>query len=64
MKGIWVRTEKITGGETITVDEAYIRESMLSPMAKVVDGFPPIMPAVTLPEEDLAGIVAYLQSLK
>ena len=64
MKGVWGRTEKITGGGTMTVDEAYIRESIANPMAKVVDGFPPIMPPLTLSEEDIAGVVAYLQSLK
>lgn len=64
MKGVWGRTEKLMGGSTIVVDEAYLRESIAMPMAKVVDGFAPIMPPMQLSEEDLAALVAYLQTLK
>ena len=31
-------------GQVVLVDEAYIRESMMQPQAKIVDGFEPIMP--------------------
>jgi cytochrome c2 len=64
MKGAWGRIEKLMGGATVTVDEAYVRESVANPMAKIVDGFPPVMPPVALSEEDMAGLIAYLQSLK
>ena len=37
-KGIYRRTEKMTDGSVITVDDAYLRESIVQPDAKIVDG--------------------------
>ena len=47
-------------------DEAYIRESILSPSAKVVAGFQPIMPTFQglVSEEQLIALVEYIKSLK
>ncbi|MCF8294437.1 MAG: cytochrome c oxidase subunit II [Bacteroidales bacterium] len=53
--------------QQITVDEAYIRESVLKPNDKVVEGFASgLMPSYEgqLTEEELAKIVLYIQSLK
>ena len=47
-KGIWGRTVTVlTGGKerTVTVDEAYLRRSILEPNADVVKGFQPVMPS-------------------
>ena len=46
-------------------DEAYIRESILNPQAKVVAGFQPIMPTFQglVTEEQLLQLIAYMQSL-
>jgi cytochrome c oxidase subunit 2 len=38
------RKTQLTGGQTVVADEAYIRESIINPQAKLVDGFGPIMP--------------------
>jgi cytochrome c oxidase subunit 2 len=50
----------------VTADENYIRESIEYPMAKVVKGFNPVMPTFKgqLSEEELAGLIAYVKSLK
>jgi cytochrome c oxidase subunit 2 len=64
VKGLWGKEEKLADGTTVHVDEEYLRESILKPGAKVVAGFPNVMPPSALPERDLKGIVAYLQSLK
>jgi cytochrome c oxidase subunit 2 len=64
VKGLWGKEEKLADGTTVQVDEEYLRESILKPGAKVVAGFPNVMPPSALPERDLKGIVAYLQSLK
>jgi mono/diheme cytochrome c family protein len=63
--GIWGKTEKTSAGD-VTVDEAYIRESVLDPKAKVVDGFQPVMPPPTAPFNDiqLGSIADFIQSLK
>ncbi|MBI3017750.1 MAG: cytochrome c oxidase subunit II [Deltaproteobacteria bacterium] len=47
-------------------DENYIRESLMQPQAKLVKGFPPVMPTFqgTLTDEEVNAIVAYLKSLK
>ena len=43
-KGIWGKMEKMNDGPMVLVDEAYVRESMMQPQAKIVQGFEPIMP--------------------
>jgi cytochrome c oxidase subunit II len=60
------REEEMTDGTTIVVDDAYIIESILNPNANVVAGFPSptIMPAFTFTDEQLANIIAYLNTLK
>lgn len=56
---------KLQDGSTVVADEAYVRESILDPKAKVVSGFQPLMPAFRgrLSEEDLVLLVAYVKSL-
>jgi cytochrome c oxidase subunit II len=55
----------LQNGETVLADEAYIRESILSPAARVVAGYQPIMPPYQgqLTEEQLLQLIAYIQSL-
>jgi cytochrome c oxidase subunit 2 len=50
----------------VLVDDAYIRESILNPMAKKVAGYDPVMPtyAGQLGEEQIIQISAYIKSLK
>ncbi len=64
MKGLWSREEALAGGGTVRVDEEYVRESLLKPGAKVVAGFPNVMPPVPLEEREIQALVAYLQSLE
>jgi cytochrome c oxidase subunit 2 len=56
----------LQNGETVPVDEAYIRESVLQPSAKVVAGYQPIMPTFqgSVTEEQLLELVEYVKSLK
>jgi cytochrome c oxidase subunit II len=65
-KGIWHKMEKLNNGTTVLVDEAYVRESMLYPQAKIVDGFEPIMPSFNnlLRDNQIKGLIAYIQSLQ
>jgi cytochrome c oxidase subunit 2 len=50
---------------TVTADEAYIKESILNPSAKIVAGFESqVMPAFTFTVEEIANIIAYLKTLK
>jgi cytochrome c oxidase subunit 2 len=57
----------IQGGRTVVADEGYIRESIRNPMAKIHDGWKPIMPAyprAQVSEEELLSLVSYIKSLK
>ena len=49
----------------MTADEAYLRESIINPQAKLVAGFGPIMPTFQgqVTEDQLVQLVAYIKSL-
>jgi len=49
----------------VTIDEGYIRESILNPQAKLVKGFGPIMPTFQgqVSEDQLVQLIAYIKSL-
>ncbi|MFQ5967916.1 MAG: c-type cytochrome [Acidimicrobiia bacterium] len=65
--GLFGTTETLTDGSTVVVDEAYIRESILDPNVKIVEGFPPdLMPkdfADKLSDDDITAITEYMKSL-
>jgi cytochrome c oxidase subunit 2 len=60
---IFGRETQLADGSTIVVDEAYFRESITDPQAKLVAGFPPVMIAYDFSEEQLDALVAYARSL-
>lgn len=64
-KGAFGHTVRLSDGSTVTVDENYVRESILNPKAKVVEGFQPIMPTFqgVLKDKDVDALVAYIKSL-
>jgi cytochrome c oxidase subunit 2 len=55
----------LAGGGVAELDDAYLRESILEPRAKMVQGFDPVMPSYEglLTEPELAAIVEYLKSM-
>ena len=63
--GVFGKPVLLEDGRTVIADENYIRESILSPAAKVVSGFKPIMPTFQgiVSEEQLNALVAYIKSL-
>ena len=56
----------LQSGETLRVDEAYLRESILQPGARITAGFQPIMPTFQglVSEEGLLQLIEYVKSLK
>jgi cytochrome c oxidase subunit 2 len=64
--GLFDKRVQLQGGGSVVADETYIRESILSPQAKVVAGFQPIMPTFKglISEDGITQIIAYLKSLK
>ena len=65
LEGLFGRTVRLQGGDTVTADEAYIRESILNPSAKITAGFQPIMPTFQglVTEEQLLELIEYIKSL-
>ncbi|HXY04892.1 MAG TPA: cytochrome c oxidase subunit II [Terriglobales bacterium] len=65
LQGIFGKPVQLEEGRSVIADENYIRESILSPSAKVVSGFKPIMPTFQglVNEEQLTALVAYVKSL-
>jgi len=66
LSGLFGRETQLVGGQKITADEAYIRESILNPQAQLVDGFGPIMPTFQgqISEDQLVQLLAYIKSLQ
>jgi cytochrome c oxidase subunit II len=65
LNGIFGRPVALASGETVVADEAYIRESILNPSARVTAGYQPVMPTYLgqVSEESLLQVIAYIQSL-
>jgi cytochrome c oxidase subunit 2 len=63
--GLFGRQQPLASGETVRADEAYIRESILNPQAKLVGGFGPIMPTFQgqVSEDQLVQLLAFIKSL-
>jgi len=66
LQNLYGKQVSLQSGETALVDEAYIRESILTPGAKVTAGFQPIMPTFQglVSEEGLLQLIEYVKSLK
>ncbi len=56
---------RLAGGRTVVADETYLRESILNPSARLVEGYQPIMPTFQglISEEGLLQLVAYIKTL-
>jgi cytochrome c oxidase subunit 2 len=66
LAGLFGRTVTLATGETLTADEAYLRESILDPGARIVAGFQNIMPTYRglVTEEGVLELIAYIKSLE
>jgi cytochrome c oxidase subunit 2 len=65
LNGLFGTTVTTQSGEMVVVDEAYVRESILNPSAKVTAGYQPIMPTFQglVSEEGLLELIEYVKSL-
>ena len=64
--GLFGKTETMTDGSSIAVDENYIKESIYTPNSKVVAGFTPQMPSFAgqINDDQMNALIAYIKSLK
>jgi cytochrome c oxidase subunit 2 len=65
LQGVFGSPVLLQTGQTVTADDAYVRESILNPQAKIVQGYPPLMPTFQgmVSEEQLNQLIAYVKSL-
>lgn len=66
LEGVFGSRVSLNNGQVVVADEAYLRESILSPSAKIVAGFQPLMPTFQglVSEEQLLALIEYVKSLK
>lgn len=64
--GLYGSKVRLSDGTTAVADDAYIRESILAPNAKVVAGYQPVMPSFQglVTEDQILSLTAYIKSLK
>lgn len=65
-KGIYGKEEELEDGTTVLVDDAYLHESIVNPMAKIVKGYPPSMVSyeAILTDDQIRDVIEYIKSLR
>jgi len=65
LEGVFGREVKLASGETLIADAEYIRESIVTPSARITAGYQPVMPTFQglVSEEGLLQLIAYIESL-
>lgn len=65
-KALYGKTETLSTGATQVVDDNYIRESVLEPNAKIVQGFSPQMPSFAgqFNDEQIAALIEFIKAQK
>jgi len=56
----------LAGGQTVVADDNYLHESIVNSQAKLVAGYPPLMPVFQgmVSEEQVMALIAYIKSMK
>src|SRR4051812_13683565 len=65
LQGVYGSTVELDGGQKVVADDDYLRESILSPQAKIVKGYQPIMPTFQglVTEDQLLQLIEYVKSV-
>ena len=65
LTNVFGKQVELQDGRSVLADEAYIRESIVNPQAKIVAGFQPLMPTFQglVTEEQLLQLISYVKSL-
>ena len=63
--GLFGSKVPLEGGATVAADEEFLRESIVDPGAKIVKGYPNVMPTykTSMTPEDVRAVVEYLKTL-
>jgi cytochrome c oxidase subunit 2 len=65
LQNVFGHQVQLNDGAVVTADENYLRESILTPAAKLTAGYQPVMPAFQglVSEEQLLALIEYVKSL-
>ncbi len=65
LEGLYGEEVRLEGGETVVADEAYLRESIVLPGARIVDGYQALMPEFQgiLTADQVDAVISYIRSL-
>jgi cytochrome c oxidase subunit 2 len=63
--GVFGAQVRLSNGQTVVADEGYIRESILTPQMKQVEGYGPLMPTFQglVNEDGMLSLIEYVKSL-
>ncbi|MEX2425688.1 MAG: cytochrome c [Thermomicrobiaceae bacterium] len=65
LAGLYGSDVSMEDGSTVEVDEDHLVESITDPNAQTREGFPSVMPSFSnLSDDEIAGLVAFIQSLE
>ena len=66
LDGLYGSRVSLQSGAKVVADESYLRESIVNPNAKMLDGYKPLMPtfAGQIGEEGILQLIAYIKSLE
>lgn len=62
-QGLFGQSRTLTSGQTVVVDEKYLRESIFQPNAKIVAGYPAVMPPPVLNQQEAQAIIDLIKTL-
>ncbi len=65
LNGLYGHKVQLQGGNVVTADDNYLRESILNSQAKVVFGYQPIMPSFNgvVSQDQVNALIAYIKTL-
>ena len=62
-KNMYGRSEALADGTMVVAEDEYLAESIVNPSAKLLAGYPPVMAAYPMSDEDIAAMIAYFITL-
>ncbi len=63
-KGTFGSKITLADGAIVTMDDVYIRSSLLSPQGQTRPGFPPSMPVIPLSDKEIEGVIEFIKAQK
>jgi cytochrome c oxidase subunit 2 len=62
-QGLFGSLRETTSGQNVEVDDLYLKESIFQPNAKIVAGYPPVMPPPVINEQEALAIIEFIKTL-